>query len=1307
MSQYAVYQALENLRSVLILLIPVGSISNEKFLKYAQHVASCTSLPLQDFQGFGATTSGGFENRNWNRDVIHLRYETYHVQSEWEELFLYQKPFAVVGIADCSVEMDLSATCNKFTVLTNRYRISPSTSIMQHGNVPKTCLAFELRSDQRDPDQSNFKVIPDQDFEHFNFYITHIFGEELVKGWLSLWESTVRSDPEAIADKIFDSLYGPSENVSNPSTSHTALITPLDRDLPDEAPKGRKRRLLGRVKKQVGDLCLFAGSPVDAMMHYRQALEICRSCSDWEWVGSTLESMASAVLSVRDMTGNDRMSQLEIHEITSRLVEAHTWYNRRPHAVYLESENLLRSAHFFLAQDKRLEMSERLSKCADLVDGMDPSQLQSRIRLYSAIALVYRNANFARKYAFFIQLICRLCVASDIPPSRSHQLLEQVAPEYDITANSLIDTSQEAAKMKSAPKTRRERLIQSGASWTKLQASILALLIDLSASSGDTTQSIKYLVYMMREVSPKILASDFSISPSFASSSSSSSTTSGSSISSASNSPLPKVDWGLKLKQFATHLPPPLDTAEGDPLRLGLGILKKWKAQKDSSLYMHISRSVTDPLFLYRPNRKAKEAIAASANHVFCWPGHSIYFEVKLANPLFQQKAILEDVRIVFSPIVLTTTEARPGDIRVDIDWLPPIEVQPTPATSAQIVVEPSESVTIKLSTSIPFIRSKIDSSTGLPVPNGLEDILKDPRCKILLLPEKFTYTMFNCPFSEPMALKFNTSPKVLLAECLHYIHDVPTVTIEDSAHPWISYTAVARDAEPILIVPATKNASSEIKPSSLDQTAELATSSGNLKSSATPSSGKSVHNLTIAISQLKGEMFKTQLVLTNDSPHTVDDFGITIQENGETISQHRPNQVIVGDLSYIYDVISKALPLRSGETIQIPLEFVSPYLGLVQVSFLMEYRNNGSAENIWRKLRMDYSFKVVESIKTLDLDVLTAVDSTVEVIDQATPQTMVVLNDQTPSNLESGAGQAIESCEYFMLQLALHNKTMLSFHVMKDDQPTAAWYAHAKASVLDPWATKRFLLAIHRQTFVNLMRFKARQLITSGVVKGENLNVVAYRHACKQFLESHLKLSWKSYGNRSGIVHLDSNLITDSLLDQLMPQRFEASLGIETSQGEAIFRKANIDTPGVASYSLQANQIYYITADITHLNLPIAQSMDSLLILDDAKGNTVSSSSDDSDLPTTPRKALTCGASFSAFCKSHHLNSVQRTMSWIGKNQNVSIPDLLGPLQPSKIRIPLLFHSPGTYTINGSVSDPSDPNGTYWTKDASIVVTR
>lgn len=57
MEQVSVYQALGTLRSVLVVLVPVGGISTEKFVTYAQHVASCTTLNLVDAAGFNSKNS--------------------------------------------------------------------------------------------------------------------------------------------------------------------------------------------------------------------------------------------------------------------------------------------------------------------------------------------------------------------------------------------------------------------------------------------------------------------------------------------------------------------------------------------------------------------------------------------------------------------------------------------------------------------------------------------------------------------------------------------------------------------------------------------------------------------------------------------------------------------------------------------------------------------------------------------------------------------------------------------------------------------------------------------------------------------------------------------------------------------------------------------------------------------------------------------------------------------------------------------------------------------------------------------------
>ena len=46
-----------------------------------------------------------------------------------------------------------------------------------------------------------------------------------------------------------------------------------------------KKRCTGRLKKHLGDLCLLAGLPGEAMLHYQVAMETLKSCNDFLWLG--------------------------------------------------------------------------------------------------------------------------------------------------------------------------------------------------------------------------------------------------------------------------------------------------------------------------------------------------------------------------------------------------------------------------------------------------------------------------------------------------------------------------------------------------------------------------------------------------------------------------------------------------------------------------------------------------------------------------------------------------------------------------------------------------------------------------------------------------------------------------------------------------------------------------------------------------------------------------------------------------------------------------------------------------------------
>lgn len=91
-----------------------------------------------------------------------------------------------------------------------------------------------------------------------------------------------------------------------------------------------KKRALGRVKKQLGDLSLMAGSPSEALIQYGTAIDILRGTGDFLWMAAALEGQCVASLSLLYPTNGRRDISLqrnaslppqkvsEINRVTSR-----------------------------------------------------------------------------------------------------------------------------------------------------------------------------------------------------------------------------------------------------------------------------------------------------------------------------------------------------------------------------------------------------------------------------------------------------------------------------------------------------------------------------------------------------------------------------------------------------------------------------------------------------------------------------------------------------------------------------------------------------------------------------------------------------------------------------------------------------------------------------------------------------------------------------------------------------------------------------------------------------------------------------
>ena len=49
-----------------------------------------------------------------------------------------------------------------------------------------------------------------------------------------------------------------------------------------------RKRCFGRLKKHTGDLCLQAGLPAEALLHYQTSAETLRGIHDWLWLAGMI-----------------------------------------------------------------------------------------------------------------------------------------------------------------------------------------------------------------------------------------------------------------------------------------------------------------------------------------------------------------------------------------------------------------------------------------------------------------------------------------------------------------------------------------------------------------------------------------------------------------------------------------------------------------------------------------------------------------------------------------------------------------------------------------------------------------------------------------------------------------------------------------------------------------------------------------------------------------------------------------------------------------------------------------------------------
>ncbi|CAM9360467.1 unnamed protein product [Choristocarpus tenellus] len=563
MSEVWVKQSLDVHRSTHVLLVPLGNIPYDAYNKYCNIIRRYSSIPMQNLTAPGDwnRTNSALKHFNWSEGCFSFRFTDGDVSdsalSEWEDFQGYRRVLGAIGIVHFpSCEgADFHDLERQFQAVVAGHRHIRACRIFAFGH------AFELGAypDIIDP-QRDIVFPPEQKFEgggsttelHMavSLYDVAVSIIKELAGDIRDW-TTPSSLGVAAARAI--GFVGTSTNGSSPAKSPMPpLSTPQDREAISESKTSKRRQ--GRLHKWIGDMCLLAGSPKDALEHYSQSMAETKS-SDPLWYVGCLEGFAACLVAMsdpehptvhgdqalallRDMARDnkdlDRASQATTSStwmvlakgiIVEKIQEALSVLSRYSAFGCLEVELCFKAARFHasaLPEPRCDEALEMLLRGLSMPDMSGQAQVEGSIEA----AIVCESMGLKRKAALFSHLAAMLCVEHETYAT-AHMLARAAAEGYGVSFSASIPETlrgngrggaegtrgrwQETVGQGSGTRSMHRRGMASLSNfewmwsgtvvpmgWVVLRKQLLQYLLVVSARCGDVGASSSYFASLVR-----------------------------------------------------------------------------------------------------------------------------------------------------------------------------------------------------------------------------------------------------------------------------------------------------------------------------------------------------------------------------------------------------------------------------------------------------------------------------------------------------------------------------------------------------------------------------------------------------------------------------------------------------------------------------------------------------------------------------------------------------------------------------------------------------------------------------------------
>ncbi|XP_023602927.1 trafficking protein particle complex subunit 9 isoform X2 [Myotis lucifugus] len=473
-------QCAEDHQTLLVVVQPVGVVSEENFFRIYKRICSVSQISVRDSQR-----------------VLYIRYRHHYPpeNNEWGDFQTHRKVVGLVTITDCCSAKDWPQTFEKFHMQKEIYGSTLYDSRLfvfglqgEIAEQPRTDVAF----------YPSYEACPGVE-KRIEDFIESLF---IVLESKRLDRATDKS-----GDKV-PLLCVPFEKKD---------FVGLDTD-----SRHYKKRCQGRMRKHVGDLCLQAGMLQDSLVHYHMAVELLRAVNDFLWLGAALEGLCSASVIYHypggtggkngarrcqggslpaEATNRHRPGALTTNginpdtsaeigraknclspeDIIEKYKEAISYYGKYKNAGVIELEACVKAVRVLAIQKRSMEASEFLQNAVYI--NLRQLSEEEKIQRYSVLSELYELIGFRRKSAFFKRVAAMQCVAPSIaePGWRAcYKLLLETLPGYSLSLD-----PQDFSKG-----THR--------GWAAVQMRLLHELVYASRRMGNPALSVRHLSFLLQ-----------------------------------------------------------------------------------------------------------------------------------------------------------------------------------------------------------------------------------------------------------------------------------------------------------------------------------------------------------------------------------------------------------------------------------------------------------------------------------------------------------------------------------------------------------------------------------------------------------------------------------------------------------------------------------------------------------------------------------------------------------------------------------------------------------------------------------------